>query len=273
MSDKIKELAETIKNLSKTDNYSIKIIEEKPKIFESKIGGMPYWTPDLVYPVNSEGKKLYLLAQINFEKEKTESPLPTNGLLQFFICDDDVMGINFDNPTEQNNFRVVYHENVDYKITKKSLIQLDIPDSKNADNYPICGEYKISLTKSVDYANPQDIHFNKFFSTAYKKIYGKKVKEGKYFQDVLNDEEIEKLEEEFEKDDSLNHKMLGYSYFTQEDPRYDKKYANYDTLLLQIDSEGKYVLWGDAGIGNFFITKKALLKKDFSKVLYNWDCS
>ena len=40
MTDKIKELAETIKNLSKTDNYSIKIIEEKPEIFESKIGGM-----------------------------------------------------------------------------------------------------------------------------------------------------------------------------------------------------------------------------------------
>ena len=51
MSDKIKELADKIKNLSKTDNYSIKIIEEEPEIFESKIGGIPYWTPDLAYPV------------------------------------------------------------------------------------------------------------------------------------------------------------------------------------------------------------------------------
>ncbi len=84
MSDKIKELADKIKNLSKTDNYSIKIIEEEPEIFESKIGGIPYWTPDLAYPVNSEGKQLFLLAQINFEKEKTEFPLPTNGLLQIF---------------------------------------------------------------------------------------------------------------------------------------------------------------------------------------------
>ena len=37
--------------------------------------------------------------------------------------------------------------------------------------------------------------------------------------------------------------MLGYSYFTQEDPRYNKKYIDYDTLLLQIDSEGEFVMW------------------------------
>ena len=66
--------------------------------------------------------------------------------------------------------------------------------------------------------------------------------------------------------------MLGYSYFTQEDPRYNKKYIDYDTLLLQIDSEGEFVMWGDAGIGNFFIPKKSLIEKDFNNFLYNWDC-
>ena len=271
MSDKIKELADKIKNLSKTDNYSIKIIEEEPEIFESKIGGIAYWTPDLAYPVNSEGKKLFLLAQINFEKEKTESPLPSNGLLQFFTGDDDAMGLNFDNLAEQENFRVVYHENIDYKMTKESVKQFDISDSKNDEFFPICGEYKISLNKSVDYANPSDIHFNKFFSIAYKKIYGKEVKEGENIFNLLNNEEIAELEHELEID-SLKHKMLGYSYFIQEDPREDEKYADYDTLLLQIDSEEEYVSW-DCGIGNFFINKKALLKKDFSKVLLYWDSS
>ena len=273
MSDKIKKLVEKIKNLSKTDNYSIKIktIEENPEIYESKLGGLPYWTPDLDYPVNSKGKKLYLLAQINFEKEKTKAPLPTNGLLQFFIFDDDVMGLNFDNFTKQDNFRVIYHENIDYNITKESVKKLDIPDSKNAESFPIYGEYKISLNKSIDYVTPQDIHFNKYFSIAYKEIYGKEIKKGKIYYDILNDDEIEKLEQEL-KINSLNHKMLGYSYFTQEDPRNEKKYGDYDTLLIQIDSQGKYVSWGDGGIGNFFINKKSLLKKDFSKVLYSWDC-
>ena len=271
MSDKIKELAEEIKNLSKTDNYSIKIIEEEPELFESKIGGTAYWTPDLAYPVNSKGKKLFLLAQINFEKEKTESPLPTNGLLQFFTCDDEAKGINFDDFTIQENCRIVYHETIDYKKTKESIKENDISDSKNEEYFPICGEYKISLSKSVDYANPSDIHFNKFFSIAYKEIYGKELKEDDNIYNVLNNEERTELENEFVTD-NLRHKMLGYSYFIQEDPRNDERYADYDTLLLQIDSEGDYVSW-DCGIGNFFINKKALLEKDFSKVLYYWDSS
>jgi uncharacterized protein YwqG len=32
------------------------------------------------------------------------------------------------------------------------------------------------------------------------------------------------------------------------------------------------IMWGDVGVGNFFIDYNDLLKKDFSKVLYNWDC-
>ena len=272
MSDKIKELVKKIKDLSKTEYYGIKISEEIPDIFDSKIGGLPYWTPDQVYPTNSEGKKLFLLAQINFDKDKVDTPLPKNGILQFFICDDDVMGLNFDDFTQQNNFRVIYHENIDYKITKDTISQLDIPDSKNAKCYPIFGEYKISLKKETEYANFHDIRFDNFFRIAYKEIYNKDLKDDDYYFKILNDEERKIFEKKLKKKNSLNHKMLGYSYFTQEDPRYDKKYADYDTLLLQIDTEGKYVMWGDMGIGNFFISRKSLLEKDFNKVLYNWDC-
>lgn len=71
------------------------------------------------------------------------------------------------------------------------------------------------------------------------------------------------------------HHMLGYPYFTQDDPRRDCS-DYYDTLLIRIDSEmiGRedYVLWGDSGVGNFFINSKELAQRDFSRVLYNWDC-
>lgn len=42
-------------------------------------------------------------------------------------------------------------------------------------------------------------------------------------------------------------------------------------IVLQIDSIGEPILWGDAGVGNFFISKEDLINKDFSRVLYNWD--
>jgi uncharacterized protein YwqG len=57
--------------------------------------------------------------------------------------------------------------------------------------------------------------------------------------------------------------------FTQDDIRNED--TKYDTLLLQVDSD-KGIMWGDMGVANFFINLKDLKNKDFSKVLYTWDC-
>ena len=32
------------------------------------------------------------------------------------------------------------------------------------------------------------------------------------------------------------------------------------------------ILWGDAGVGNFFIDLEKLKQRDFSDVFYTWDC-
>ena len=58
------------------------------------------------------------------------------------------------------------------------------------------------------------------------------------------------------------------------DPRSEDS-AQYDTLLLQLDTDfrqGIGLMWGDIGVGNFFINREALKRLDFSDVLYNWDC-
>jgi uncharacterized protein YwqG len=69
------------------------------------------------------------------------------------------------------------------------------------------------------------------------------------------------------------HKIGGYAYFTQSDPRDEKEDRSDWVLLLQMDSQGDDILWGDVGVGNFFIHPDDLKRKDFSKVLYNWDCT
>ncbi|ORY44604.1 DUF1963-domain-containing protein [Neocallimastix californiae] len=254
--DQFDQLIEVIKRLSKQDNYSIKILDEEPDIFDSKFGGIPYWTTDKEYPENSEGEKLSLLAQINFDKCDVEEPLPKNGMLQFFIDGgDDLMGLNFDDQTLPDNFRVVYHEKIDYNITKESLEKMDIFASLDEEYFPIDGELKISLNKNFDYITPNDFGFEKIFSEAYKEVYGKELDKDSRSYKVLNDEENDKLYDKLLSDDNKNnHKIFGYPFFTQEDPRSNEKYSNYDILLLQIDSDKK-ILWGDSGVCNFFITK------------------
>ena len=274
MADKLNELTEKIKNLSETEYYKIKIHDEKPDLFDSKIGGLPYWVEGKDYPKDKDGKKLFLLAQINFDKEETSSPLPTRGLLQFFISDDDIMGVDYDNQTAQTNFRVIYHETIDYAITEESIEKQGIPSSEKAENSPVSGQFKISLTKTKGYITIPDIKFEKIFKQAYEEVYGKKLNEGENYYTVFKSEEVNKIEDGLNSESNSGyHRMLGYAYFTQDDPRYQKKYENYDTLLFQLDSESKYIIWGDLGIANFFIQKKDLEEKNFSNVLYNWDCS
>ena len=88
----------------------------------------------------------------------------------------------------------------------------------------------------------------------------------------LGDAVGEMLSEEY---GGFGHKIGGYPAFTQWDPRAEDDPRT--VLLLQIDSEYRRgntkIMWGDAGIGGFFCTPEALAARDFSDVLYNWDCS
>ena len=69
--------------------------------------------------------------------------------------------------------------------------------------------------------------------------------------------------------DGSGHKLGGYPYFTQEDPRS----AEGMELLLQLDSDDSVnMMWGDVGVGNFFIAPEDLKRGDFSRVAYSWDC-
>ena len=60
----------------------------------------------------------------------------------------------------------------------------------------------------------------------------------------------------------------GYPFFTQSDPR---SADDGEILLFQLNSV-KDIMWGDAGVANFFIDREALKNRDFSHVMYNWDC-
>lgn len=63
------------------------------------------------------------------------------------------------------------------------------------------------------------------------------------------------------------HKIGGYPYFTQFDARAADSRLR---LLLQLDSDDQ-MMWGDVGVGNFFIDPEALARSDFRVVMFTWD--
>lgn len=264
---------EELKARTKQSAYSLVIQKDKkPELFDSKFGGVPYWDLSKDYPTDKNGNKLMLLAQINFDKADVDNRLPQNGMLQFFIAhDDDLYGCDFDNPAVQDTFRVVYHDKINYEVSEDEIKALDLPPSTDDYLTPLCIECAVEIVKTEAYMDMCDYRFEDLQAEILKEKFGIDSDEASDLWECIYDCLTEKGIP------SEGHKIFGYPFFTQTDPRdYNEDFQYYDTLLFQMDSEtieGKYyTLWGDCGVGNFFINHKDLENKDFSKVLYNWDC-
>jgi len=245
-------------------SVKITLSDESPKLpSQSRFGGKPYWPVNKPYPVDKNGNALGFVAQINFAElpEKLEN-YPGDGLLQFFIANDDLYGLEF--LDEQNtlekylkkkkNFSVIYHSEIS---TSVDAFSNDIEHALQNDMSPYSGESGITFSLSSDMASPVDYRFDKLIKSLGE----------------LNDETEEYAYETLMK--SPDHKIGGYASFTQEDPRgYFAPDDNW-LLLLQIDTDSNEnidIMWGDAGIANFFILPGDLKSLNFNNVWYNWDC-
>lgn len=272
-SEKAKAIVAEVKRRTAAPCWKLTLQPEGPcGLLDSKVGGLPYWDPALPYPTDSQGNKMTLLAQLNFAQLGTEDPLPAQGLLQFFIGQDDVFGIDFDQPDSQKDFRVVYHPEPDPALTLEQIQALELPTHVEADLCtPVIREAAFTAEKTVGYMGPGDCRFEALFREAVRAVTGEDIGEKnayQYFDKADRDYFYDQLS-------AAGHRLLGYPFFTQYDPREPE--GPYDTLLFQLDSDmaedrKDLVLWGDCGVGNFFINREDLLCRDFSRILYNWDC-
>ncbi|MEG4808351.1 YwqG family protein [Microcoleus sp. F8-D3] len=236
--------------------------------WQSKFGGLPYLPKGFEYPKTCDGKYLFLLAQLNFSEIPPLDSFPDRGILQFYIGDDDLYGLNFgnkvdiDNPTVQDRFKIIYFPQPDLQVENIITNYDFLPEPED---FPVSGCCSLQFTKKYAPISISDCRFTEILSS---EIY-----------ELLSDDY--EIENEYRKiSHSFGHKIGGYPDFTQEDVRkysskYDRQHKS-DILLFQIDTERNNtvdIMWGDMGICNFFIDESALRKLDFSKVLYNWDCS
>ncbi len=261
----------------------------KTTVFDSKMGGVPYFPKSMEYPVVREGefkgKPLYFLAQLNFGTLPKLPGFPTEGILQFFAgCEDDEMmyGLDDENRLDQNGFRVIYHENV---ITDASELysEKDMPEFGEEVYLPFEGEFLLTAEKAEPMGiSADDFRCDKVAAAAYNEVFGGDVEGmlGIWEKSILKEDE--KLVDAIRESRTYTGtRMGGYPFFTQNDPRrFNEKYAGCTVLLFQSDSENcddstglaDDICWGDAGVANFFISPEDLAKRDFSRVIYNWDC-
>jgi uncharacterized protein YwqG len=223
-------------------------------LWQSKVGGIPYMPKGIDFPCTPDGQELHFLAQINFEETPQLAPFPSKGILQFFIQDDDLLGMDFDDGEVQDTFRVIYYpeiiKNEQLLTTKFNMLrEYEFLPHHPEDSHPLV------FGVSEEIAPVTDFRFFEHFGQDFFQQFGAK--------------EWDIMDEYAKANKAEGHKIGGYAYFTQDDPR---KSDDPMVLLLQLDSdEGMDLMWGDMGVGHFFIREKDLLALDFSRVLYDWD--
>ena len=214
---------------------------------KSKLLGKPYLPLTQPYPINKFGKPMLLFAQINFEEMPPLKNYPSKGIFQVFVSD-----FFWDSGNEY--YLYLYHEDTTQKH------QTDFSFLENLETFfPITREHKLTFSKEVDYGGRKDFRFHLNFD----------VKSFDDFENELSGKEAKEFKKFFRR---WRHKIGGYAYFTQEDPRQYNPENKNDILLLQIDSDKEF-MWGDAGITNIFINADDLKNKQFDKAYFNFDCA
>ena len=238
------------------------------KITDSKIEGIPYIPIGRKIPTNSKGQQFMFLAQINCEDLKGLEDFPQEGILQFWILGEDLLGLDFDDYTNRDGFDVIYYEKIEDYYSEDEFKEMYNPykfDLKYMETL-IASEpckMKFSLEKQKESFN-YELLDNLFKEVLEEENIGFNEKDKLY-------EEVEKLYDDEFYEEIVGTKCNGFPYFTQWEPRDDEQMKEYDTSLFQIDS-GKEVMIGDSGVMHFFINREKLKNKDFSDIFYHWDC-
>ena len=251
----------------------ITLTENELKITDSKVMGLPYVPKGAEIPQTANGDKMMMIAQINCDDLQGLADFPEKGILQFFVLNDEdgLLGLDFDNQTVQDSFRVIYHEKIEEFYDENELKSIYNPYNFEESYITNDNEsYKMNFELTSEKERFEDMFYHIF----------RKICKEKGLKQTQEDWLYRKLLNFMQYSENYYSQCDGFAFFTQDDPReYNEEYKKFDTVLFQLNSEfdentrNWKVCIGDAGVINFFINRKNLKKKDFSEILYNWDCS
>lgn len=225
----------------------------------SRLGGPVALAAEQAWPTSRRGNPMEFLAQLDFAALPQLDGFPAEGVLQFFILqDDDLWGMDMDNP-QNGDVALLYRPNG----AGADVMAPNPPVDRHEANTPFLNnaarDQGIALSAET-VSDPIDASDgalqSKFDGNMRRPGFGR-------WEDLLEKRADEK---------PLVHHAGGHPVFVQSDFRQPGHLDDYDTVLLRLTSDD-HLQWGDVGEANFLIRSKDLAKRDFSKVIFWWDCS
>ena len=228
------------------DFVGLDITDDAPEHpWQTQFGGQPYGVDAEDFPRGSDGRPLTFLAQLNFAELPALAGYPTEGLLQFFLGADDIFGISYD-ATVPSTFHVRYHPVIAPDWQPQTELGA-VDEDETPLHRPLTGLFATGTLDRMP-LTPGDRRLVPLVG-----------------QDVFETTDFGLSSVS----SPLGTRIGGYPFivFAIDDREDDK-----DLLLLQCDSDGHAMEWGDGGAAQFFISADDLAARDFSRVQYTWNC-
>ncbi len=238
--------------------HRITLHEEPCSIYVSKVGGVPYLPVGAEHPCCADGSPLRFLAQIRLDEMPLLADFPSRGMLQFYLKD----------MYEDDEARVIYHEQVDENIAQQAIPaeEVDAEDRYFPFAPSYCRRMRFSETETPlpKYTG----RIRELLHRCWDEVFPEE--QGGYGDLYETDPESDQRISEVCLD-ADGHLVGGYGFFAQDDPCDCDEHREKSIQLLQLGSDDE-IMWGDCGLGHFFISPDKLRQRDFSDCLFYWDC-
>ena len=270
----IEEFVLNLEALTQREVIRIKLsLADELAVTDSKVGGVPYIPKGGALPRSAEGKPLFMLAQINCEQLPENNLYPKKGLLQFWIADteDPLYGLDYDDPCSNDFKRVLYFSTIGEALPIDDFIS-DYTFDDNHLPFNSKKQFALHFKKDTESISLEERAATQLFFEKWNEAFSTQITTiDEFFEEVPNDI-CEEINASLLKEPT-GHKIGGYPYLIQVDPREEND--PHTLLLLQIDIDnvgGEEICWGnEGGVANFFVSPEDMANCKFDDVLFHWE--
>lgn len=270
----IEEFVLNLEALTQREVIRIKLsLANQLAVTDSKVGGVPYIPKGGALPRSADGKPLFMLAQINCEQLPENSLYPKKGLLQFWIADteDPLYGLDYDDPCSNDFKRVLYFSTIGEALSIDDFISDYTFDDKHLP-FNSKKQFALHFKKDTESISLEERAATQLFFEKWNEAFSTQITTiDEFFEEVPNDI-CEEINASLLKEPT-GHKIGGYPYFIEYDPREEND--PHTLLLLQIDIDnvgGEEICWGnEGGVANFFVSPEDMANCRFDDVLFHWE--
>ena len=240
---------------------------------DSKLGGTPYIPQGGALPTSVDGKPLFMLAQINCEQLPENTLYPKKGLLQFWIAATEapLYGLDYEAPCSNDFKRVIHYPTFGEALPIDDFINDYTFDDENLP-FNSKRQFALHFKKDTESISLEERAATQFFFEKWNEAFSTHITTIDEFFDEVPDDICEEINAYLLKEPT-GHKIGGYPYFIEYDPREENDPHTFLLLQIDIDNvEGEEICWGNlGGVANFFISPEDLDNYKFDNIFFHWE--